>query len=241
MSVYCTIPNSVTTIGSGAFWSCISLSSVTIGNNVATIGSSAFFGCHSLTAITTHAIHPPVLSGYAFLNVPDNIPVYVPCGSISTYQNSVGWKDFKNYIGMGFTDTTFIFDTVCSGEVYNSNGFNMPAVAGVYHRTIPSIYQCDSVICLNLFVHASTVTTYYSATICEGEVYNDSNFTNLTQAGMYYDTLRNINGCDSIIELTLTVTVGIMEIAGQARNDVQSYEIYDVMGKLILSLWVGDE
>jgi len=48
--------------------------------------------------------------------------------------------------------------------------------------------------------------TRYSASFCEGGIYTDDNFTNLTQAGVYYDTLQNANGGDgNIIELTLIV------------------------------------
>ena len=47
-----TIPNSVTSIGSRAFFSCTGLKKVTIGNSVKSIGSWAFSSCTSLTAIT---------------------------------------------------------------------------------------------------------------------------------------------------------------------------------------------
>jgi PKD repeat protein len=47
-----TIPNSVTTIGSSAFYLCSSLASVTIPNSVTTIGSSAFYLCSSLASVT---------------------------------------------------------------------------------------------------------------------------------------------------------------------------------------------
>ena len=46
-----TIPNSVTTIGKGAFSGCESLTSMNIPNSVTTIGDSAFHGCKSLTSI----------------------------------------------------------------------------------------------------------------------------------------------------------------------------------------------
>ena len=46
------IPNNVTSIGSWAFSSCISLASMTIGNSVTSIEDHAFFGCSSLTSVT---------------------------------------------------------------------------------------------------------------------------------------------------------------------------------------------
>ncbi len=47
-----TIPNYVTSIGSQAFSYCSSLTSVTIGNSVASIGYGAFSSCRSLTSVT---------------------------------------------------------------------------------------------------------------------------------------------------------------------------------------------
>ena len=47
-----TIGNSVTSIGSYAFYKCSGLTSVTIGNSVKSIGSSAFYGCSGLTSVT---------------------------------------------------------------------------------------------------------------------------------------------------------------------------------------------
>ena len=46
------IPNSVTSIGGGAFSSCSGLTSVTIPNSVTSIGDYAFYACSGLTSIT---------------------------------------------------------------------------------------------------------------------------------------------------------------------------------------------
>ena len=46
------IPNSVTTIGTRAFYYCMGLTSVTIPDSVITIGGSAFISCDSLTSVT---------------------------------------------------------------------------------------------------------------------------------------------------------------------------------------------
>ncbi len=46
------IPNSVTSIGYGAFCGCSSLTSITIPNSVTSIGDWAFGGCGSLTSVT---------------------------------------------------------------------------------------------------------------------------------------------------------------------------------------------
>jgi hypothetical protein len=48
-----TIPNSVTSIGASAFYSCIGLTSISISNSVTSIGASAFSGCSSLTGTLT--------------------------------------------------------------------------------------------------------------------------------------------------------------------------------------------
>lgn len=75
----------------------------------------------------------------------------------------------------------------------------------------------------------STNTYPESATICNGEEYEFANKI-LTKSGVYYDTLTAVNGCDSIIELTLTVSP-VNEI--QKYDTIDAGESYDFFGQIL--------
>ena len=90
-----TIPNSVTSIGDHAFSFCDSLTSVTIGNSVTSIGRYAFGFCYALLEIHSKATVAPLLN-YSFEDVPSNIPVHIPQGSLSSYETR--WSYFFNFI-----------------------------------------------------------------------------------------------------------------------------------------------
>ena len=97
---------------------------------------------------------------------------------------------------------TDLFASICEGEVYNENGFNVNE-AGVYSRTLQAVNGCDSVVNLTLSVNP-IFNTNLSATICEGETYAENGF-NVSEAGTYTQSLQSVSGCDSIVTLTLNV------------------------------------
>ena len=90
-----TIPDSVTTIGAGAFYDCNSLTSVTIPGSVTTIGHSAFYHCDSLTSVTI-GDSVTTVGGYAFSGCGNLNAVYIT--------DLVAWCniDFVNPINNGF-------------------------------------------------------------------------------------------------------------------------------------------
>ena len=203
------IPNSVKKIGSAAFGHCGSLKYAIIGNSVDTIENFAFADCSSLDSIIVLAKTPPVLlDTNAFMNVPSTIPIYIPCGTTTAYSTSEWGVKFSDFIEDSHVDTIPYSAIMCYGVPYTDIYFTTPITAqGTYYEYA----SCDSVVKLILTEHPQVLPTKRIATISQGNTYSDSNFPNLTQAGTYYDTLKNINGCDSIIELTLTVNVGVVE------------------------------
>ena len=251
-----TISNSVASIGYLAFQNCQYLSSVTIGNSVVSIGSYAFDLCDRLSSVICKALVPPVLGDWVFGLVPisDTIPISIPCGTYDSYSNDPEWSYFSNFMDTIYVDTTFYAASICQGDVYNDANFSNLTKDSIYYATISTGSVCDNTVCLTLSYYPSVPLTTYSAKICEGEIYNDANFTELTQAGTYYNRLKNENGCDSVICLTLTVTVGIVEANNYA--DLQVYpnpvkneltikneelregsvvEIFNIMGQKLLS------
>ena len=75
--------------------------------------------------------------------------------------------------------------------------------AGVYTQNLQTINGCDSTVTLTLTVNPVATTTLQAA-ICEGTAYTENGF-NVSEAGVYTQNLQTINGCDSIVTLTLTV------------------------------------
>ena len=97
------IPDSVTSIGYGAFEYCNSLTSVTIGNSVTNVGGYAFYDCSSLNTIIMRSSQPPSSLGWdSFSTYSTGGTVYVPSGSLATYQS---WSDNNNCLqGWNFVE-----------------------------------------------------------------------------------------------------------------------------------------
>ena len=118
------IPNSVTAMGWSAFMDCSGFTgNLEISDNLEEIEEATFRGCnftslvmgssvskiHSsvfkdnpLQSMTINAETPPVFINAdlfpAFENVPKDIPVIVPCGTLEAYRNAEGWNEFTDII-----------------------------------------------------------------------------------------------------------------------------------------------
>ena len=97
---------------------------------------------------------------------------------------------------------TNLVESFCDGDsilVANSVYFE----TGIYADTILNFIGCDSIINLDLTVH-STYDIDSTVVLCEGQSIMIGTSTYNT-TGMYTDELLTVEGCDSIINLDLTV------------------------------------
>lgn len=92
-----TIPNSVKTIESGAFWDC-NIVEVTIPESVTSIGDNAFAYIETLSKVYVKATTPPKLGSDVFSNNADGRKIYVPRESVDTYKSAQHWSEYADAI-----------------------------------------------------------------------------------------------------------------------------------------------
>ena len=107
-----TIPNSVTSIGIGAFLGCSGLTSITIPNSVASIGDAAFYGCSGLTSITIPNSVTSIASA-AFMSCSGLTSITIP-NSVT----SIGYGAFFDCSGL----SSVIFESA-NPPVFEALGF----------------------------------------------------------------------------------------------------------------------
>ena len=161
-------------------------------------------GCDSIV-ITNLVIHFPYqinavrelcegssYNGATYFNDTTIIENYISiygCDSIIT--RAIQIKDVIN-------DTRTV--DLCEGEAYEGQIYTNDTSL-VYNLT--SLTGCDSIVTRNLVIHEISITNL-TEEICAGESYSVGTST-YTSSGMYSDLLSNVNGCDSTVNLSLTV------------------------------------
>ena len=100
-----TIPNSVTSIRDYAFSYCSGLTSITIGNSVTSIGECAFQGCSALLDMFCYAENVPKTGSgvFSYSNIA-NATLHVPATSVTQYAQTTPWSGFKSIIALTDSD-----------------------------------------------------------------------------------------------------------------------------------------
>ncbi|MCB6055294.1 leucine-rich repeat domain-containing protein, partial [Flavobacterium psychrophilum] len=107
------IPNSVTHIGSSAFRSCLSLTTLTIPNSVTSIGNSAFGYCNRVSTVNCYITIPLNIVGkHCFKDInTSKCALNVPAGTKVTYQAAAVWKDFSPISGSLLSNHSFAIES----------------------------------------------------------------------------------------------------------------------------------
>jgi hypothetical protein len=145
-------------------------------------------------------------------NYLDTLTSYLGCDSILTLHLQV----------MPASASSFSH-TNCHGQGFLFNN-QLLIHTGTYLDTLTNYLGCDSLLTLQLTELAKS-DTVFKVSICSGSNYN-FNGNIISASGVYQDTLQNINGCDSIVQLFLTVITPQITTVTQyvcAGNTLQNY------------------
>ena len=204
-----TIPNSVTSIGYGAFSGCTGLPSITIPDCVTYIGTAAFIGCTGLTSITipdsVTSIDVDAFSGCTGLTsiiIPDSVTTiggsaFYGCTGLASIiipdsVTSVSWKAFSYCTGL--TSVTI------PDSVTTIRGYAFFGCTGLTSITIPdsvtsigedAFYGCTGLTSITIPDSVTTIgdSAFYSCTCLTSIIIPDS----VTSIGYYA-----FNGCKNL-------------------------------------------
>lgn len=118
--------------------------------------------------------------------------------------------------------TQFLAFSICEGESLDYNG-EQYAEAGVYEFHFTNSQHCDSIVQLTLTVEPLPTLTVEAA-ICEGETYIVGG-ESFTVPGNYLVYVPGSNGCDTILQLSLSVYPLTSSLLDAAICDGESYEL----------------
>lgn len=164
-------------------------------------------GCDSVVTVDLTILKPTT-----FTQNVKTCKFYVGPGSKNVYSKTGSYKDtLTNYNGCDSVVTTnlTILESSSSIKVSSCSAYLSPSQkytwtkSGTYHDTLPNVLGCDSFVTVDLKISTPTFGSY-SATSC-GPYLSPIHKRIWNSSGMFTDTTANANGCDSIIEVKLTV------------------------------------
>ena len=96
----------------------------------------------------------------------------------------------------------FLQQSICLGEEYIFDG-QVFDTTGIYTISYLTVNGCDSIYTIDLLVNEN-VETNIEGSLCGGEVF-ELNGIAYSESGIFTQDLTTVNGCDSLITLTLEV------------------------------------
>ena len=209
-----TIGNSVTSIGSSAFWHCSGLTSLTIPNSVTSIGSSAFRYCSGLTSVTI-GNSVTSIGSYAFEYCSGLTSVHI--SDIAAWCNIDFGSNYSNPLEFAhhlYLNGEEVKDLVIPNSVTSIGGYAFEGCSGLISVTIPnsvtSIGEWAFFGCSGL----TSVTIPNSVTSIGSSAFYDCNLKNLIIGTGVLSIGSNQSKPTKAIWLTNTPPNGYTNLAG---------------------------
>ncbi|MGB1206363.1 MAG: S8 family serine peptidase [Chitinophagales bacterium] len=118
-----------------------------------------------------------------------------------TLTNALGCNNMQDFTINILTleDLSHQTDTVlCSGANFIlPNGLEI-IETGIYYDTLTSVSNCNSLLIFNVTFNENA-TNETAETLCLGEIFILPNGVEITETGIYFDTLTTVTNCDSLL------------------------------------------
>ena len=214
-----TIPNSVTSIGSSAFYNCSGLTSVTIPNSVTSIGNSAFAYCSGLTSVTIPNSVTTIgnnafayCSGLTSVTIPNSVDAIHDCTFLCcTGLTSVTIPNSVTYIGD--IDTAY-YITEHDGAFYGCTALTSITIPNsVTYIGDYTFYGCTGLTSVTLPDYIDYIGGYGNCYIGSYAFYGCSGLTSVTIPdyiggyGNYYIGNYAFYGCTGLTSVTIPNSV----------------------------------
>lgn len=122
---------------------------------------------------------------------------------VDTLSNIYGCDSIIN-IDLTVLPTAYSYLTIVTCDSFTvASGHETYYTSGLFLDTIPSFTGCDSIISYELTINNGTYNNIDVISCNSYEV--PSGDATYTSSGIYFDTLTNVQGCDSILEISLTI------------------------------------
>lgn len=198
--------------GYPSFTGCTNITVLIIGKNVRIIADQAFLGCSNLAEITSLTSEAPLLGTNVFGEIDANIPVYIPCGSLNSYQNR--WTELSNFIN----DVFFNFSVQSADD-------NMGTVQVINEPT------CSNPIAE---VNAIPASGYLFDHWCDGSTQNPYSLTVTTDTAI--TAFFVIEGGSEGIDDINNDDIKIYSVDGNIvveNADNESVRVFDITGRSV--------
>lgn len=149
------LPPSVRSIGDEAFVLCGAVTSLHIPQGVETIGDYSFAQCEALTSIVSDIINPHSVtcsdSAFAMIDK-TTCTLYVPKGTLASYQSTAPWSEFLNIIEIGngdvnmdgavtSADVTELYNHILGHKNINTNTYDIDDDGAITSSDVTAIYE----------------------------------------------------------------------------------------------------